>query len=143
MIEDGEEHGSKVSIVDSIRALEVEVRTEIVVIDEDEDIDEDENVEGGLGTLTREATHGNCVENDWFSRARIIVWYNIDPLRYPLGDSVGLTGALLLLLAVLVGVCKTGGRSPRRRTVTPVTNRIETAAAEHVETRRSGTKHGT
>ena len=40
------------------------MRTEIVVIDEDEDIDEDENVEGGLGTLTGEATHGNCVEND-------------------------------------------------------------------------------
>ena len=64
VIEDGEEHGSKVSIVDSIRALEVEVRTEIVVIDEDEDIDEDENVEGGLGTFTGEATHVNCVEND-------------------------------------------------------------------------------
>lgn len=88
------------------------MRTEIVAIDEDEDIDEDENVEGGLGTFTGEATHGNCVENDCFSRARIIIWYNIDPLRYPLGDSVGLMdagcwrwSALLLLLAVLVGVC--------------------------------------
>ena len=40
-------------------------------------------------------------------------------------------------LSVLLG---SGGPSPRRQIVTPVINRMEMVAAEHIDTRRPGTR---
>jgi len=55
VIKYGEEHGLKVSIVDSIRASEMEVRAEIIAIGIDEDVDGDQEAQSSLGTFAREA----------------------------------------------------------------------------------------
>lgn len=60
MIENGEEHGLEVSVLDSIRPAEVELWTKIVAIGEYEDVDEDEDIESGFGAfLGAEATHND------------------------------------------------------------------------------------
>mmetsp|Transcript_8178 Transcript_8178/g.20111 ORF Transcript_8178/g.20111 Transcript_8178/m.20111 type:complete len:90 (-) Transcript_8178:183-452(-) len=64
VIIDGEEHGSQVAVVYPIRAPEVQVRTEIIAIGEDEYIDEDEDVQRRPGAFAgagdREAAHSRC-----------------------------------------------------------------------------------